>query len=193
MPVDPRIDAYIAAAAPFASPILRHFRKLVRAAIPTVTETIKWGMPFFEHGSRPLAMMAAFKAHAGFGIFDGSPMAGGDGMGQFGKLTDVADLPDDAALVALLVAAAALIDSGAKPVRAVAKKPPLAMPDDLRSALDAVPAAASAFAAFPPGARREYIEWAIEAKQPATRARRIAQTVEQCAEGKRRYWNMAGR
>jgi uncharacterized protein YdeI (YjbR/CyaY-like superfamily) len=63
----------------------------------------------------------------------------------------------------------------------------------LRAALDAVPAAATAFAGFPPGAQREYIEWALEAKQATTRARRIETTVAQCAEGKRRYWNMAGR
>jgi uncharacterized protein YdeI (YjbR/CyaY-like superfamily) len=190
---DPRIDGYIDAAAPFAQPILRHFRALVHGAVPDLGETIKWGMPFFEHKKRPIAMMAAFKAHAGIGVFDGSAMAGGDGMGQFGKLKAVADLPDAATLKDLLVAAVALIDSGAKPARVVARKPPLAVPDDLRAALDAVPAAAAAFDTFPPGAQREYIEWALEAKQEATRARRIETTVAQCAEGKKRYWAMAGR
>ena len=67
------------------------------------------------------------------------------------------------------------------------------MPADLRAALDAVPAAAAAFAGFPPGALREYIEWALEAKQESTRARRIETTVAHCAEGKRRYRAMAGR
>lgn len=191
---DPRIDTYIEAAAPFAQPILRHFRSLVQAGAPGAGETIKWGMPFFEHNKRPIAMMAAFKAHAGIGIFDGSPMAGGDGMGQFGKLKAVGDLPDDADLIALIGKAVALVDSGAPAMRPpTAKKPPLPVPDDLRAALDAVPAAAAAFDAFPPGAQREYIEWALEAKQEATRARRIATTVEQCAEGKKRYWAMAGR
>lgn len=190
---DPRIDAYIVAAAPFARPILAHFRALVHDAVPGAGETIKWGMPFFERSKRPIAMMAAFKAHAGIGIFDGSPMSGGDGMGQFGKLTVVADLPDPAVLRGLLAAAVALVDSGAKPARTVAKKPPLAVPDDLRAALDAVPAAAAAFHAFPPGAQREYIEWVVDAKQVATRLRRIETTVEQSAEGKKRYWNMAGR
>jgi uncharacterized protein YdeI (YjbR/CyaY-like superfamily) len=193
MPVDPRVDAYIAAAAPFAPPILRHFRELVHATIPAATETIKWGMPFFQHKDRPLAMMAAFKAHAGIGIFNGTAMAGGDSMGQFGKLTKVADLLDAEALAAMLVAAAALIDAGIRPARVAAKKPPLPVPDDLRAALAALPEAAAAFDGFPPGAQREYVEWVIEAKQPATRARRIAQTVEQCAQGKKRYWNMSGR
>jgi hypothetical protein len=193
VPTDQRIDAYIDAAAPFAQPILRHFRNVVHHAAPASDETIKWGMPFFAYKDRPIAMMAAFKAHAGIGIFDGTPMAGGDGMGQFGKLGAVTDLPDPAALAALIGKAMTLVESGTPTPRPVKKKLPLEMPADLRAALDAVPAAAAAFAGFPPGAQREYLEWVIEAKQAATRARRIDTTVAQCAEGKRRYWAMAGR
>ncbi len=62
------------------------------------------------------------------------------------------------------------------------------MPDDLAAALSAVPAAEAAFAAFPPGARREYLEWVTGAKQAATRDKRIATTVAQAAEGKRLNW-----
>jgi uncharacterized protein YdeI (YjbR/CyaY-like superfamily) len=192
MPEDTRIDDYIEAAAGFAKPILCHFRQTIHGAAH-VSETIKWSMPFFEYRGRPIAMMAAFKAHAGIGIFDGTPMAGGDSMGQFGKLTKVADLPEKAALIANIRTAVELIDQGGLPKRSTSVKPSLAVPDDLRAALDAVPAAATAFAGFPPGAQREYIEWALEAKQATTRARRIETTVAQCAEGKRRYWNMAGR
>ena len=68
-----------------------------------------------------------------------------------------------------------------------------ALPAAAAALLGAVPAAAAAFAGFPPSAQREYIEWVTEAKQAATRARRLATTVEWSAEGKRRYWQMAGR
>ena len=44
---DPRVDAYIARAQPFAQPILRELRARVHAAIPGLTETIKWSAPFF--------------------------------------------------------------------------------------------------------------------------------------------------
>ena len=40
---DPRIDAYIARAAPFARPILEHVRERVHAAAPEAEEAIKWG------------------------------------------------------------------------------------------------------------------------------------------------------
>ena len=53
---DPRIDAYIAKAAPFASPV----RKLVHQGCPAVGETMKWSMPHFEHRGIMLGM-AAFK------------------------------------------------------------------------------------------------------------------------------------
>lgn len=36
---DPRIDTYIAKAADFAKPILRHLRKLVREASPNAEES----------------------------------------------------------------------------------------------------------------------------------------------------------
>ena len=67
-------------------------------------------------------------------------------------------------------------------------KPEIATPDDLAAALAAVPAAEAHFASFPPGARREYLEWVTSAKQPATRAKRIETTVVQAAEGKRMNW-----
>ncbi len=51
------------------------------------------------------------------------------------------------------------------------------VPDDLRQALDAADLAA-VFAALAPSHRREYVTWITGAKQPATRRRRIEQTVE---------------
>ena len=73
---DPRVDAYIANAAPFARPILERVRTAVHEAVPGVEETIKWGMPFFLDG-RPLLYMAAFTEHCGVGLWKrGSVVAG---------------------------------------------------------------------------------------------------------------------
>ena len=52
----------------------------------------------------------------------------------------------------------------------------------------AAPFAQPAFDAFPPGCRREYIDWITGAKRPETRARRVAEAVAWMAEGKRRNW-----
>ena len=94
---DPRIDAYIAKAAPFARPILRHLRKAVHAGCPKVEETIKWRFPHFDyHGI--LCAMAAFKNHCTFGFWKRSLVFGKTrrderAMGQFGRITSIDDLP----------------------------------------------------------------------------------------------------
>ena len=41
---------------------------------------------------------------------------------------------------------------------------------------------------FPPSAQRDYLEWIADAKQDATRHKRIATAVEWLSEGKRRNW-----
>jgi len=115
---DPRMDAYIDEAEPFAGPVLKHLRKRVHAAVPGVTETIKWNMPFFEYGGSILCFMAAFKAHCGFGFWHRGMKAvagrAGKAMGNFGRITKVADLPPDATMRRFLKTAAALNDEKAK-------------------------------------------------------------------------------
>ena len=66
---DPRIDAYIEKQADFARPVLIWLRERMHAACAEVEETIKWGMPSFVYQGRPLANMAAFKAHMAFGFW----------------------------------------------------------------------------------------------------------------------------
>ena len=72
---DPRIDAYIAKAAPFARPLLRHVRKLVHQGCPEVEETMKWSMPHFEYHGIMLGM-AAFKEHCSIGFWKGELVMG---------------------------------------------------------------------------------------------------------------------
>lgn len=189
---DPRIDAYIAKAAPFAQPILGKLRQLVHSADPEIEETIKWGMPFFECGGI-VCHMAAFKAHCAFGLWRGGPTAktekADEAMGQFGRITKLADLPSDASVVKLVRAAVERNRSGA-PVRAKPKTPraPIAMTPEFRAALGRSKAARATFDAFPPSQQREYLEWITEAKTEATRDKRIATAVEWLAEGKTRMW-----
>ncbi len=189
---DERVDAYIAKQADFARPILQHLREAVHAACPECEEAIKWGMPAFLYKGKQLAGMAAFKAHATFGFWQRSGDRGTESkpgaMGDFGRLASLSDLPDEGELAALVAKNMALIDAGAKTVRNKTVKVPIEMPDDLAAALAASPAAQATFDSFPPGCRREYLEWVTEAKRPETRTRRIAQAVEMMAQGKRRNW-----
>lgn len=191
MTTDPRIDAYIASAAPFAQPILTHFRALVHRALPEVEEGIKWRMPAFMLGGKNVAGMAAFKAHCAVTIHGEGRIGTGEGMGSYGKVTALSDLPADDAIVAALKAAAQRMAARGRaraPGPEAAPRAEIAMPDDFAAALAATPGARERFAAFPPGARREYLEWIVSAKRSETRNRRIAAAVRQSAEGKRMNW-----
>jgi uncharacterized protein YdeI (YjbR/CyaY-like superfamily) len=196
MSKDERVDAYIARQADFARPILEHLRAAVHAACPECEEAMKWSMPAFLYKGKQLAGMAAFKAHATFGFWQRSGERGEESkagaMGDFGRLTNVADLPDDTELAALIHKNMALIDAGAKTVRNKTVKVPIEMPDDLAAALRASPAAQTTYDGFPPGCRREYLEWVTSAKRPETRSKRIAEAVQMMAEGKKRNWKYEG-
>jgi uncharacterized protein YdeI (YjbR/CyaY-like superfamily) len=69
----------------------------------------------------------------------------------------------------------------------------LALPDDLRAKLEALPPALKNFEAFPPSARRAILEWIHAAKRPETRLARVAQTATQAALNERaNQWRPKG-
>lgn len=192
MPRDPRVDDYIASSAAFAQPILLWLRERVHAACPDVEEAVKWSMPGFLYKGKPLANMAAFKAHATFGFWHRQELRTGkegSAMGQYGRIASLDDLPDAATLERQVKEAMALTDAGTAPKRAAKPpKPALPVPPELAAALAEDAAASAHFDAFPPGARRDYCEWIGEAKRPETRAKRVAEAVGWIGEGKRRNW-----
>ena len=198
MATDKRIYAYIAKSGEFAKPILTHLRELMHAALPEVTETIKWGMPFFEYNGSLLCNMAAFKQHCSFGFWNAGQMKDANSglqvkergaMGNFDRITSLKDLPADKKITGYIKEAAALIEKGVKkPAPKKVAKPELPVPPELMAALKKNKKAQTTFEGFPPSHRREYIEWITEAKTDATREKRIATTVEWLTEGKQRMW-----
>jgi uncharacterized protein YdeI (YjbR/CyaY-like superfamily) len=190
---DPRIDAYIAKAQPFARPILEHVRERVHAVLPDVEEAIKWSMPAYMLGGRIVLITAAFKAHAALNFWRGQELRGdganADAMGQFGKIASVDQLPLDAELDRLIGEAAELAKSAPAPRKVKhAPKPAPELHPDFAAALAKAPKAKAALDGFPPSAQRDYFEWIAEAKQDATRQKRIATAIEWLSEGKRRHW-----
>jgi uncharacterized protein YdeI (YjbR/CyaY-like superfamily) len=196
--MDPRIDAYIDKAAPFAQPILLKLRKLIFQACPEVKETIKWSFPNYEiHGSM-LCNMAAFKAHCAFGFWKASLLKDTEGvlrladrnaMGHLDRIIVLKDLPSDKILLAYLKEAALLNKNKVKVVKPkTATKKELPVPGLLATALKKNKKAFTGFEAFSPSQKREYIEWINEAKAEETGNKRIKTTVEWSAEGKPLNW-----
>ena len=190
---DPRIDAYIAKAAPFAQPILQHVRERVHAAAPEAEETLKWSTPTFTIDGKILLGMAAFKAHAALNFWRGQELRGdeakADAMGQFGRLTSVDDLPSDKELDALIREGAELAKTAPAPRRVKHEpKPSAEIHPEFAEALKANPKAQETLEGFSPSARREYVDWIADAKQDKTRSKRIADAIEWLSEGKKRHW-----
>lgn len=187
---EPRIDAYIAKAQPFARPILEKVRERVHAVVPDVEESMKWSMPAYCRNGKIVLGTAAFKEHAAVNFWRGKELGldrSDNAMGQLGRLGSVSDLPKD--LDALIAKAAELADEAPAPRKP--KSAPKPMPElhpDFAAALEKAPKAKAALDGFSPSAQREYLEWIGEAKQDATRQKRIADAIQWLGEGKRRNW-----
>jgi uncharacterized protein YdeI (YjbR/CyaY-like superfamily) len=195
---DPRIDAYIAKSADFAKPILIHIRQVVHQASPLITETVKWGMPFFDYKG-PVCMMAAFKQHLGFGFWKASRLNDPDHLlqgsdeeaaaGSFGRIVTLGDLPSDKALMDFVQQMIKINESGVKEAKKPsAPKAELAMPANFEKLLRGNLVAMDNFEKFSPSKKREYLEWFAETKSDATREKRIEQALEWISEGKSRHW-----
>jgi uncharacterized protein YdeI (YjbR/CyaY-like superfamily) len=168
-------------------------RGRVHAVLPAAEEALKWSMPAYLVGGKIVLITAAFKAHAALNFWRGQELRGdaanADAMGQFGKIASLGELPPDAQLDRLIREAAELAKSVPAPRKAKHEpKPPPQMHPDFAAALARAPKARAALDGFPPNARRDYLEWIAEAKQDATRSKRIASAIELLNEGKRRHW-----
>jgi uncharacterized protein YdeI (YjbR/CyaY-like superfamily) len=197
---NPRVDAYIAKAQPFAQPILTHIRELAHKACPNVEEEIKWSMPFFVLRGVVLGHMAAFKQHCAVGFWgpemhailreDG--LLSENGMGALGKVASLKDLPSDKKLLNYYRQAAGFVASGQRTKSIVrpkkSRKPAPEVPAESAAGLKKNKAAAKVFAGFSVSCQREYTDWIAEAKRLETKEKRVAQAIEWIAQGKQRNW-----
>lgn len=189
---DKRVDAYIAKAPEFAKPILTKVREMFHEGAPDCEEAIKWGHPAFDQNGM-LGNMAAFKEHCAVNFWKAAliidPSARQQvGAGILGRIESVKDLPPKKTFVGWVKKAAELNAAGVKVARANKPKKQLEIPDYFMAAIRKNKKALATYEGFSPSAQREYIEWVTDAKQEATRDRRIAQAVEWMAEGKPRNW-----
>ena len=191
---DPRIDAYIAKSQDFAKPILKELRSRIHELVPGVEEDIKWGFPSFMYKGKIFFGMSAFKAHAGAGFWhplmrppdDKSP----EGIGYFGKLTSIEQLPTRNAFAKLAKKAKKLSDDGVEGPKRAKPDPnrKVVVPKDLAALLATNAKAKATYDGFPYSKKNDYVTWINGAKRAETRANRLATTVKQLAEGKSLMW-----
>ena len=187
---DPRVDAYIRKAQPFARPILKHLRKLVHKACPDVEETIRWGSPFFDRKG-VICLMASFKQHAVFGFWKGKLLFGKENkgaMGHFGRLMSINDLPSDKEMIGYIKKAAELNERGVQKKRTPRGTQKVTVPTDLKNALAKNARARKTFENFSYSHKKEYVDWITDAKRVETRNRRLKTAIQWLSQGKPQNW-----
>ncbi len=107
--------------------------------------------------------------------------AGSDGgMGHFGRVASLKDLPPDRHFIEYVRKAADL-----KPKSA---RRELTIPKYFRTALRRNKKAAVTFNGFSYTNKKEYLEWITEAKREETRSKRLQTAIAWMAQGKPRNW-----
>jgi len=162
---------------------------------PDLAESIKWNMLCFS-GRKLVCGLSACKAHLGITFFRGTELPdpaklfrpGGEGNTNILSIqvTTLDGLNRDA-LRNLLHAAVALDADPAIPPAPKVKRKPWPVPAFFKQALAAKAnrVAAEGFRKLSPTCQREYLVWLSTAKQPETRARRLAQTLAALKSGRK--------
>jgi len=160
-----RIDKAFAEFTGFQKLYSTHLRKLVHKAIPGIKEDWKWGPNFNSNGM--VCGIWGFKGHVKLVFFKGSLMSdkhklfahGINNQGNRSIHFTASDKLDDKKIIAYFKEAA-----------------------ELAMALSKDKAAKAYFEGLAPSHRREYANYIAEAKQVATRERRLVKTMEMLAD-----------
>lgn len=190
-----QVDAYIKKSPEFARPILTKLRELFHQASTEIQETMKWGVPHFEYKGI-VGAFAAFKQHVGLGFWkskllkDPAKLFGNDPKASMssGKFSSLDQLPSDRVILSYIKQA---VELNEQEIRVPAKKrqrTKLPTPEYLTAALAKNRKARETFEGFTDSQRREYVEWLLDAKQEATRLKRLETTLKWLSQGKQRNW-----
>ena len=194
------VTRYIDGSPSFAKPILRRIRKLFHEASPKLSETIKWGVPYFEYNGL-VGGMARFKNHVSLGFWKSKEMADPNKLFTRGAkasmcnlhIQSLEDLPSDKILIKYVREAVKLneptaVAKQAKKKKATGKKPKPRVPSILAKAFEGQKTARKFYESLSPSCQRDYVEWITEAKRESTKEKRVATTIEWLSEGKKRNW-----
>lgn len=176
--MNPKVDEYIDKKAnDWQRPILETVRKCVLEC--GLKEEIKWGIPSYNHHGNVLGF-AAFKNHCGVWFHEGALLKDKAKVlvnAQEGKTSAMrqwrfveGDSVDEELLKAYISEAALNMEKGLKTPK---KKIEVIVPEQLQKAMEKEPEVLEYFNSLAPSHRREYANHISEAKQEATKLRRL--------------------
>ena len=187
--MNPKVDEYLDKKAnEWQRPILDVIRQCILDC--GLKEEIKWGIPSYSHHGNVLGF-AAFKTHCGIWFHDGAMLKDiakvlinaqeGKTSGMRQWRFEEGDKVDEDLLKEYVSEAALNMEKGIKTPK---KKIEVVVPDLLQNALKAEPNVLEFFNSMAPSHRREYSEHISEAKQEATKLRRLDKVMGLLREGK---------
>lgn len=187
--MNPKVDAYIDKKAnDWQRPILETLRKCILDC--GLKEEVKWGAPTYTHHGNVVGF-SAFKNHCGLWFFEGATLKDNSKVllnAQEGKTQALrqwrfveGDSVNEELVKEYVREAALNMEKGIKTAK---KKVEIVVPEVLKEALDAEPAAKALFEKLAPSKRRDYAEHIAGAKQEATKFRRLEKSLELIRQGK---------
>ncbi|NNF00690.1 MAG: hypothetical protein HKN25_16865 [Pyrinomonadaceae bacterium] len=154
-------------------------RKIINST--ELVETVKWGMPVYTVGGKNVVGIGSFKSYVGVWFYQGAFLKDKHkklinaqegrtkGMRQWRMKS--ADEIDEKLLIEYLEEAIQNQKDG-KEIKP--EKKALIIPDELKKALKDDSKLKKAFEKFTPGKQKEFAEYISEAKQDATKQKRLA-------------------
>lgn len=169
--------------------VLTTFRKILLST--ELEENIKWGAPVYSLKEKNVVGMGVFKSYLGLWFFQGAFLKDPKKIlvnAQDGKtkaqrqLRFTSEDQIDFGVVKAYIHEAIQNQKAGKEFKPDLKKP-IIIPSEMRSALEKDIDLKYAFDTFTPGKKREFAEYISEARQEATRLKRLEKVILMIREG----------
>lgn len=171
------------------SPELQILRNIILSA--KLDEHIKWGAPTYSYKGQNIVGLAAFKSYFGLWFFEGALLSDSNSLlinAQEEKTKAMRQLRMHSkeeivhdVISAFLKESMTLVDDGIKTLH---EKKPLVIPIMLEKMLENHPNLSKNFEGFGLSKKREFCDYINEAKQQATKERRLDKVLEHIENNK---------
>ena len=154
-------------------------------------ETLKWSAPCYTHQGKNVCGIGAFKSYFGIWFFQGALLDDPDGLlinAQEGRTQALRQWRMTAAkqikvrTLKRLVAQAKVLAEQGKEIKPRRNRP-VQIDRLMEKAMHGDPAVAKQFSAMTPGKQREYAQYILDAKQEATKQRRLEKILPMILKG----------
>jgi uncharacterized protein YdeI (YjbR/CyaY-like superfamily) len=187
--MNPKVDAFLSKAEKWPKE-LEKLRMIILDC--GLNEELKWGQPCYTFQNSNVAIIGELKDCCVLSFFKGSLLDDANGFltrpgentqtVRLIRFTNVHEIVKmEPVLKAYIYEAIEVERAGLK---AISKKNPEAIPEELKKKLDKMPALKSAFYALTPGRQRAYILYFSQPKQSKTRLARVEKHIKEILDGK---------